>query len=150
MRVRIRTAILPTLLLLGGCFYVSNDKFDEAWDRDGDGYPLGDPSDPQVDCAPFDAAINPGSGDVRGDGCDSDCGWETDSDDDDHPDGADCDSSDPTIHPCAEDIVGDGIDSDCDGNDGPNPDAICPRPDPGDPSATAIDIENCPEELRTL
>ena len=151
MGIRAQHVWLAATLLLSGCFYVSNAEFDEAWDRDSDSWPLGEPGDPEADCAPFNAAINPNAPDIRGDQCDSDCGREADADNDDHPDAADCDSTDPTVHPCAEDVDGDGIDHDCDGNDGPNPDnaEVCPRPDPSFPDAPPIALEDCPEELRT-
>lgn len=107
------------LLLLPGCFYATKGQYDEAFDRDGDTWPLGD------DCAPDDPLIYPGAPDFRGDGCDADCGVELDTDGDDWPDDADCDPTDPAIHPCAEDIAGDGIDQDCDNTDGPR-DTECP------------------------
>lgn len=95
--------------MAGGCAYVSRQEFLDQWDEDGDGWPVED------DCAPNDANIYPYAPDVRGDGCDTDCGTELDTDGDDYPDAADCDPEDPTIFPCSpfEDET-DDIDSDCD------------------------------------
>ena len=107
------------LLMLTGCFYATRADFDEAWDRDGDGWPLGE------DCAPFDANIYPGAPDSRGDGCDADCSTESDRDNDDWPDDSDCEPDDPNVFPCAEDVANDGVDSDCDGLDTPRVD-VCP------------------------
>lgn len=134
--------------LFTGCFYVSNKEFEEAWDRDGDRWPLGEDGDPDADCAPADPNIHPFAADPRGDGCDSDCGRELDSDDDDFPDDADCAPDDPTIYPCAPDVEGDDEDSDCDGFDTPRTDE-CLGIDPSFPDAEPIAIEDCPEELRT-
>ena len=133
-------------LLFSGCFYVSDDKFLEAWDRDEDGWPLGEPGDPEADCAPLDPAIHPFAADRRGDGCDSDCGTELDTDGDDYPDDADCDATDPSIYPCAPETEGDGIDSDCDGNDSARTDT-CLGIDPSFPDAEPIAPENCPASL---
>ena len=144
---RVLTGILCGALFTG-CFYVSNQEFEDAWDRDGDRWPLGEEGDPDADCAPFDPAIHPFAADPRGDGCDSDCGRELDTDDDDFPDDADCAPNDPTIYPCAPDTDGDDIDSDCDGFDGPREDA-CLGIDPSFPDAEPIPLEDCPEDLRT-
>lgn len=133
---------------LTGCFYVSNGEFEEAWDRDGDRWPLGEEGDPDADCAPFDPAIHPFAADPRGDGCDSDCGREQDSDDDDFPDDADCAPDDPTIYPCAPETEGDSIDSDCDGFDSARTDE-CLGIDPSFPDAEPIPLDDCPDDLRT-
>lgn len=98
-------------LTLWGCGYVSKDKFDEAWDADGDGWGLDE------DCDDLNPLIYPFAPDVRGDGCDADCGEEIDADGDDWPASADCDDQNPEIFPCNPDEVdSDVIDSDCDGH----------------------------------
>ena len=100
------------LITLAGCAFVSKNEFLELWDQDGDGWG-GD-----EDCNDRNGFIFPWAPDVRGDGCDADCGQELDSDGDDWPDDSDCDPNDPDIHPCsAAEVPGDGVDSDCDGND---------------------------------
>lgn len=111
--------LIPLWLLSSACFYATKGQYDDAWDRDGDGWSIDE------DCAPDDAAIHPAALDLRGDGCDADCGTELDSDGDDWPDVSDCAPDDPTIYPCAEDVDGDAIDSDCDNRDGPRTTA-CP------------------------
>ncbi len=103
-------------------------------DADGDGYgdasvavdactaPTGYVSD-DSDCDDGDAGINPGAGDVPGDGIDQDCDGvdavSPDSDGDGYDDvalgGTDCDDSDPAIHPGATELC-DGADNDCDGS----------------------------------
>lgn len=135
-----RAAVLLCLAALPGCFYVTKDEYDEAWDRDGDGFPNDE------DCAPDDERIYPGAPDPRGDGCNSDCGVELDADSDDWPDDNDCyDSMDPTIYPCAPDTPGDGVDSDCDGNDDPRDSAdVCLGEDPRDPAAPRFAPDDCP------
>lgn len=128
------------LLLLTGCFYATRGQYDEAYDRDGDRWPLDE------DCAPTDPRIHPGARDFRGDGCDADCGTEVDSDGDDWPDDADCAPDDPTIFPCADDPAGDGIDQDCDNTDGPRTDTCPPghadavelAPDCANPAGVAL------------
>jgi hypothetical protein len=146
MRLCATGVTLLLTLSLSGCFYVSNEKFRQAWDQDGDGWPLGEEGDPDADCAPFDREIYPFAPDRRGDGCDSDCGRETDSDGDDYPDDADCDPMDPTIFPCAEEDPTDGIDSDCDGEDTARTDT-CLGLDPSFPDAEPIAPEDCPVAL---
>lgn len=95
--------------MMAGC---DNDKADESTDRDGDGWPNAE------DCAPDDPNTHPGARDVRGDGCDSDCGTDLDSDGDDWPDTFDCEPDDPDVYPGA-----------------PGDDANCamPAPDTSDP-----------------
>lgn len=107
-----------------GCAYVTRAEYLQEWDEDGDGWPLGD------DCAPQDPDVYPGAPDLRGDGCDNDCGYELDSDGDDWPDAADCGAEDPDIYPCSpnEDDL-DDVDSDCDGDTTRRPDT-CPGLDP--------------------
>jgi hypothetical protein len=97
------------LTLLSGCAYVTRQEFLDQWDTDGDGWP------DDEDCAPRDKNVYPYAPDVRGDGCDSDCGTELDTDGDDFPDAADCGPEDPDIFPCSPaEIDGDDIDHDCD------------------------------------
>lgn len=115
-----------------GCVYVSKSEFDEYWDEDGDGWPLGD------DCAETDPNVFPYAADVRGDGCDSNCGTEVDTDGDDWPDDSDCAPDDASVYPCAADTDGDSVDSDCDGHDAARADA-CPTADPNFPDVTAVD-----------
>ena len=119
-------------LVLAGCPYVSKEEYDAAWDEDGDGWGIDD------DCAPDEAAIYPGAPDVRGDGCDSDCGAEPDQDGDDWPDSSDCAPEDPLAYPCSSnEAMGDGADMDCDGKDGVRLEP-CPGTDPDFPDAQAL------------
>lgn len=123
-------------VLLVSCAYVTKDEYLEVWDADGDGWPLDE------DCAPDNPDVYPYAPDVRGDGCDADCGMETDSDGDDWPDAADCGPDDPTIHPCSDtEQPGDDIDHDCDGFDTVRADA-CATSDPDFPDATTP--QGCP------
>ena len=123
------SAMLACLLLAGGCAYVSKSEFDEHWDGDGDGWAIGE------DCDDDDPLTYPYAPDVRGDGCDADCGTEVDSDGDDWPDDADCDPNNANTYPCSSsESEGDGQDSDCDGLDGVREDD-CPRADPQQPLA---------------
>ena len=111
------------LVLLAGCAFVTEEELGTALDQDADGWlqlgtnSLDEPVD-NSDCDDADPFFYPGAIDVRGDGCDSDCGAELDSDGDDWPDSSDCAPNDPTIYPCAAgEVDGDGVDSDCDGAD---------------------------------
>lgn len=114
-----------------GCAYVTRAEFDTFWDADGDGYGIDE------DCDADNPAVFPGAGDVRGDGCDADCGFEPDADGDDWPDANDCDPDDATVYPCSPaEIDGDGRDNDCDGDDGVRAD-VCPTADPYVPDAAA-------------
>ncbi|MFT4624740.1 MAG: hypothetical protein ACI8PZ_003400 [Myxococcota bacterium] len=130
-----RLWICAVLVATSGCAYVSRAEYQEYWDADGDGYPIDD------DCDDGNPEIYPFAADVRGDGCDADCGEEPDDDDDDWPNVADCDPGDPTIYPCSpEEKPGDGIDHDCDGEDGVRREP-CPVEDPDYPDAEPL--ESC-------
>ncbi len=84
------------LLWLAGCTYISQSEFDELyWDADGDSWSF------EEDCDDNNPNIYPGAPDMRGDGCDADCGAEPDFDQDDWPDDADCDPQDPDTYPCS-------------------------------------------------
>lgn len=123
-----RTAVL-VLGLLVGCAYVSRAELDARYDADGDGFAFDE------DCDDGSDQVYPGAPDVRGDGCDADCGFEPDADGDDWPDAADCAPDDPEIFPCsAREVDGDEVDHDCDGFDAARSDA-CPVEDPYDPLA---------------
>jgi len=128
---------LPVLVaLVGGCAYVTKGEYDEHLDADADGWPLGE------DCAPDDDRIYPYAPDVRGDGCDSDCGMEPDADGDDWPDDNDCAPDDSEIYPCAEEEAeDDGVDQDCDGWDTTREDE-CAGTDPDFPYAPSI-LDGC-------
>ena len=108
-----RPLTLVLCLALTACGYMSRNQFDALFDADGDGWGVDE------DCNDNNPDIHPFAPDVRGDGCDADCGTTIDSDGDDWPDAADCDPTDPTIYPCSpHEVEGDGIDHDCDGLDG--------------------------------
>lgn len=134
-------------LAFGACAYVSKGEFDQQWDKDNDGWPIGqdcvdDPNDPTS------ALVHPYAPDLRGDGCDADCGTGADADGDDWPDDADCNPTDPTIYPCSKsEVEGDGVDSDCDGRDGIRTDT-CPGWDPDFSPDPNLQIrftqDNCP------
>jgi len=124
-------------MALAGCVYVTKAEFESYWDQDGDGWPLDD------DCDDQNPDIFPGAPDLRGDGCDADCGREPDMDGDDWPDLADCNAEDPLIHPCSdEEVAGDGIDHDCDGHDEIRADA-CRGTDPDFVDPPAPHLGNC-------
>lgn len=119
-----RSIIALVFLALTGCVYVSKDEYDSYWDADGDGWPL------DQDCDDTNPDVYPYAPDLRGDGCDADCGAELDTDGDDWPDVADCLPEDPDAYPCSpNEVDGDGIDHDCDGEDSARTD-VCPRRDP--------------------
>ncbi len=123
---------LVAALFGSGCVYVTKAEFDSLWDEDGDGWPLGE------DCDELAEAVYPYAPDVRGDGCDSDCGEESDQDGDDWPDDSDCEPTDATIFPCSgNESNGDDVDSDCDGFDEKRDDA-CPTTDPDFPEVTTV------------
>jgi hypothetical protein len=125
---------IAALMVLGGCAWVTNDEYLDAWDADGDGFSL------EVDCAADNANIYPGAPDFRGDGCDADCGNAPDADGDDWPNDADCNPTDPNIFPCnPAEVAGDGKDLDCDGRDEPRTDA-CPTRDPSHADVEAPDL----------
>jgi len=131
--------LLAALVLLVGCPYVTKEEYDTFFDADGDGWGIDE------DCAPNDDRVYPYAPDVRGDGCDSDCGMEPDQDGDDWPDDADCDPHDDTVFPCSpHEITGDAKDSDCDGD----PDRVrtepCPPEDPDFPEAEGLFGDECP------
>lgn len=134
-------------LALGACAYVSKGEFDDQWDKDGDHWPIGqDCADDPTD--PTSVRVHPYAADLRGDGCDADCGTGADADGDDWPDDADCNPTDPTIFPCSgSEVAGDDVDSDCDGKDGIRADT-CPGWDPDfdpDPNVqTRFTLDNCP------
>ncbi len=130
VRLSTRWVLWASCVALAGCAYVSKDEYLEVWDADGDGWPIED------DCAPRNAEIFPFAPDVRGDGCDADCGREADADNDDWPDAADCGVDDPDTYPCSPvEVLGDGVDHDCDGTDDVRLDG-CVTDDPDFPAAT--------------
>ena len=130
-----RPAIAVMLLAqLTSCAYITKSEFEDHWDADGDGWPVGE------DCNDDNGSVYPYAADFRGDGCDADCSTTEDSDGDDWPDLADCEPDDPDAYPCADDAAGDGYDSDCDGLDSPR-DTNCNRKDPDHADSSAI--ENC-------
>ncbi len=124
-----RSLFAHTLLLalcgaLAGCVYVTRAEYDDYWDADGDGWPLDE------DCNDRNPDVYPYAPDLRGDGCDADCGMESDRDGDDWPDLADCGPDDPDVYPCSDNEVdGDGTDHDCDGLTSARTDE-CPTADP--------------------
>ena len=124
-----RSSLLLMAIPWPGCAYVTKAEFLEYWDADGDGFPLDE------DCAPDDPTIFPGAADVRGDGCDTDCGAESDLDGDDWPDVTDCGPQNDTFYPCSPfEEPGDGADHDCDGLDTVRLD-LCDGRDPDFPEA---------------
>ena len=111
-----RALVLAVALGLASCAYMTRDRFDELYDYDEDGWGVDE------DCNDRHPGVYPYAPDVRGDGCDADCGEELDSDGDDWPDDADCAPDDASIYPCSpNDTPGDGIDQDCDGTEDPRP-----------------------------
>ncbi len=124
-------ALTIALLILSSCAYVSKAEYDEYYDFDGDGWPIGE------DCDDNNGDIFPFAPDLRGDGCDADCGEEPDTDGDDWPDVADCEPNNPDVFPCSgNEVDADNTDSDCDGLDSARTD-VCPTADP--------DFEDAPE-----
>lgn len=125
---------------LSSCAYVTEKDLLEAWDPDGDGWPAPD------DCRPDDKDYYPYAYDLRGDGCDHDCGTEPDDDGDDWPNAADCDPQNPDAYPCSpHEVDGDGVDLDCDGQDRARTDT-CPGLDPDYPPETQPAPCNEPRE----
>jgi hypothetical protein len=119
-----------TVLL--SCAWVSQAEYQRYLDPDEDGSPLGE------DCGPDDALVYPGAPDLRGDGCDTDCGAERDRDGDDWPDVQDCRPADPLGYPCSPwEVDGDGVDLDCDDEDGVRAD-VCSALDPNWPADAPI------------
>ncbi len=114
---------LTACLGIAGCEYITREEFEAHLDADQDGWPKGD------DCDDANPSIFPYAPDVRGDGCNADCGATGDQDGDDWPDSVDCDPEDNAVFPCAPDVEGDSVDADCDGEDGERTD-ICPVSDP--------------------
>jgi hypothetical protein len=111
------------LLGLSACAYITKPELDGAFDADGDGWGV------EQDCAPTTKTIFPGAPDLRGDGCDADCGIEPDLDGDDWPDDSDCAPTDASRFPCAPgDKDGDNVDVDCDGLDTPRAGSCDPEP----------------------
>lgn len=134
---------LVLVFALTGCAYMTKDEFLDAWDQDGDGWPVGEDcnDDPDAD----GATVFPYAADVRGDGCDADCGMTLDSDGDDWPDDSDCGPSDAHVYPCSvHEVPGDGIDSDCDGHDEARAD-VCAGLDPdfAPEEQAPIDLATC-------
>ena len=132
--MRASWTVLGLVGLLGCGNYITKDEFYDSWDPDGDGWGA------DVDCDNDDASIFPWAADMRGDGCDADCGTAVDSDGDDFPDGADCEPYDPGANPCAIDTAGDGFDADCDGQDIES-NFSCPGYDPGFPADSQTALE---------
>lgn len=121
---------------IGGCAWVTNQEYLDAWDGDSDGFSL------ENDCGRTDPDIFPGAPDFRGDGCDADCGVSRDSDGDDWPDDADCNPTDPGIFPCnPTDSPDDGRDSDCDGKDTARATLDCPTADPSHPDVEPMQFD---------
>ena len=97
-------------------------------DADGDGYFFGANCGTAPDCNDHDAGINPGAGEICGDGIDQDCSGidlicqDNPNDIDDDADGytenqGDCNDNDPLTYPGADEIPHDGIDQNCNGFD---------------------------------
>lgn len=128
-------------------------------DNDGDGYYGQNGCGTATDCDDTDPAVNPGVGEICGDGLDNNCDGLidnicdncTDTDGDSYfvqsgcgrP--VDCDDTDADIHPGAPDICGNNTDDDCDGQADEN----CPLlPDTGQTDCynNYIMIDACPAE----
>ncbi len=85
-------------------------------DADGDGYLT------PADCAPANAAINPGAAEIHDNGVDENCNGngddpDLDRDRDGFPRPGDCDDNSAAIHPGAADVPENGVDENCDGAD---------------------------------
>ena len=134
---------LALLLLLPACTWVGPDDWEQANDRDRDGYTTA--LNGGYDCDDDDASIHPGADEIC-DGKDQDCDglvdedpidatiWYLDDDDDGYgaeqsiaacvqpdgtsPTGDDCDDGDASTHPRATEWC-DGLDTDCDGTEDP-------------------------------
>ncbi len=117
-----------TLLLLAGCVWIGEGRYDARRDRDQDGHMAvqwgGD------DCDDDDPDVRPGAVEVWYDGVDQDCDGANDYDADgdghvhvDFPEEAggtapgigDCDDADAAVSPSADEVWYDGVDQDCDG-----------------------------------
>ena len=77
--------------LVAGCLWVTTDEVDQSYDKDSDGWGLGE------DCNDGNDQVYPFAPDWRGDGCDADCNKEPDADGDDWPDDTDCAPDDGSL-----------------------------------------------------
>ncbi len=129
--------LLLALPLLAGCLWVTRAQYEEAWDKDGDGWGL------EQDCDDDNPDVHPHAPDHRGDGCDADCGTAPDGDGDDWPDDADCAPDDPTAYPCSREESA-HPDVDCDGLPGisrPVGDCDGARGDPSHPAGASVPLD---------
>ena len=111
--------MIATLLLMGGCAWISDARLEARLDQDGDGYEAAQWEG--GDCDDENAEANPEAAEVYYDGVDEDCdptneydrdgdGWDAEA-----WGGADCDDSDPEVNPGATEVPLDHVDNDCDG-----------------------------------